>query len=163
MRVAQHFAGYSLSEADNLRKAAGKKVREIMAKERAKFVEGCDKTGYGAALGTKIFDIIEPFADYAFNKSHSFGIFSMDGMKTLLRERRETASTDKHGDERGSNRAVRALDRSEPAALGRSIGWISSSDKGSTRPIATFRRTTARPEHESPPIPFDVRRSPPPY
>ncbi len=73
MRVAQKFAGYSLSEADNLRKAAGKKVREIMAKERDKFVAGCDATGYGSALGTKIFDIIEPFADYAFNKSHSFG------------------------------------------------------------------------------------------
>ena len=73
MRVAQKFAGYSLSEADNLRKAAGKKVREIMAKERNKFVEGCEATGYGSALGSKIFDIIEPFADYAFNKSHSFG------------------------------------------------------------------------------------------
>ena len=73
MRVAQHFAGYSLEEADNLRKAAGKKVREIMATERDKFVYGCDKTGYGSALGTKIFDIIEPFADYAFNKSHSYG------------------------------------------------------------------------------------------
>ena len=73
MRVAQKFAGYSLSEADNLRKAAGKKVREIMAKERDKFVAGCEATGYGSVLGTKIFDIIEPFADYAFNKSHSFG------------------------------------------------------------------------------------------
>ena len=73
MRVAQKFAGYSLSEADNLRKAAGKKVREIMAAERQKFVDGCEATGYGKALGTKIFDIIEPFADYAFNKSHSFG------------------------------------------------------------------------------------------
>jgi DNA polymerase III subunit alpha len=73
MRVAQKFAGYSLSEADNLRKAAGKKDRNVMAKERDKFVEGAEKTGYGSALGTKIFDIIEPFADYAFNKSHSFG------------------------------------------------------------------------------------------
>ena len=73
MRVAQHFAGYSLEEADNLRKAAGKKVREIMAKERDKFVQGCERTGYGSQLGTQIFDIIEPFADYAFNKSHSFG------------------------------------------------------------------------------------------
>jgi DNA polymerase III subunit alpha len=73
MRVAQKFAGYSLSEADNLRKAAGKKDRNVMAKERDKFVEGAEKTGYGSALGTQIFDIIEPFADYAFNKSHSFG------------------------------------------------------------------------------------------
>ncbi len=73
MRVAQKFAGYSLEEADNLRKAAGKKVRAIMAKERSKFVDGCVAQGYGAELGTKLFDIIEPFADYAFNKSHSYG------------------------------------------------------------------------------------------
>jgi len=73
MRVAQRFAGYSLAEADNLRKACGKKNRELIAKERQKFVEGCEKTGYGQNLGTKIFDIIEPFADYAFNKSHAYG------------------------------------------------------------------------------------------
>ena len=43
MRVAQKFAGYSLAEADNLRKACGKKIRELMAKERAKFVDGCER------------------------------------------------------------------------------------------------------------------------
>jgi len=73
MRVAQRFAGYSLAEADNLRKACGKKIRELIAKEREKFVAGCEATGYGAAIGTALFDIIEPFADYAFNKSHSYG------------------------------------------------------------------------------------------
>ncbi|MHB1929221.1 MAG: DNA polymerase III subunit alpha [Acidimicrobiales bacterium] len=73
MRVAQRLAGYSLEEADNLRKAAGKKVREIMAREREKFVAGCERTGYGRQLGTQLFDMIEPFADYAFNKSHAFG------------------------------------------------------------------------------------------
>lgn len=73
MRVAQKFAGYSLAEADNLRKACGKKIREMIAKERESFVEGCVTTGYGAQIGTQLFDIIEPFADYAFNKSHSYG------------------------------------------------------------------------------------------
>ncbi|HET9691595.1 MAG TPA: DNA polymerase III subunit alpha [Acidimicrobiales bacterium] len=73
MRVAQKFAGYSLTEADNLRKAAGKKVREVMAKERQKFIDGCERTGYGRELGERWMDIIEPFADYAFNKSHAFG------------------------------------------------------------------------------------------
>ncbi len=73
MRVAQRFAGYSLAEADNLRKACGKKVRELMAKERAGFEEGCDRTGYGRELGRQLFDVIEKFADYAFNKSHTFG------------------------------------------------------------------------------------------
>ena len=73
MRIAQRFAGYDLAEADNLRKACGKKNRELIAKERVKFAEGCEKTGYGAELGHKWFDIIEPFADYAFNKSHAYG------------------------------------------------------------------------------------------
>jgi DNA polymerase-3 subunit alpha len=73
MRVAQKFAGYSLEEADNLRKACGKKIRALLAAEREKFVAGCVTQGYGDKLGTKLFDIIEPFADYAFNKSHSYG------------------------------------------------------------------------------------------
>ncbi len=73
MRVAQKVAGYSLAEADNLRKACGKKIRELIAEEREKFVDGCAATGYGRDLGTALFDIIEPFADYAFNKSHAFG------------------------------------------------------------------------------------------
>ena len=74
MRVAQKFAGYSLAEADNLRKAMGKKIREVIAKEREQVRRrGCEATGYGAALGKQLFDIIEPFADYAFNKSHAFG------------------------------------------------------------------------------------------
>jgi DNA polymerase-3 subunit alpha len=73
MRVAQKFAGYTLEEADNLRKACGKKIRELLAAERAKFVAGCERTGYGRDIGVALFDIIEPFADYAFNKSHSYG------------------------------------------------------------------------------------------
>ncbi|WP_419917548.1 DNA polymerase III subunit alpha [Candidatus Poriferisocius sp.] len=73
MRVAQRFAGYSLADADNLRKACGKKDRELMARERGSFVEGCSRLGYGAELGTELFDIIEQFADYAFTKSHAYG------------------------------------------------------------------------------------------
>ena len=73
MRVSQRFAGYSLEEADNLRKACGKKIRSLIAAEREKFVRGCIDQGYGEKIGTELFDIIEPFADYAFNKSHSFG------------------------------------------------------------------------------------------
>ncbi len=73
MRVAQKFAGYSLAQADNLRKACGKKIREMMQMEREGFVAGCEATGYGGALGEELFDVIEQFADYAFNKSHSYG------------------------------------------------------------------------------------------
>jgi DNA polymerase III subunit alpha len=73
MRVAQHFAGYTLAEADNLRKAMGKKVREVMAAARNGFEEGVVNTGYDKQMGVELFDIIEKFADYAFNKSHTFG------------------------------------------------------------------------------------------
>jgi DNA polymerase-3 subunit alpha len=73
MRVSQKFAGFTLAEADNLRKATGKKKPELMALERDKFVQGCETTGYGHQLGTVLFDTIEGFANYAFNKSHSFG------------------------------------------------------------------------------------------
>ncbi|MDP8938247.1 MAG: DNA polymerase III subunit alpha, partial [Actinomycetota bacterium] len=72
MRVAQKFAGYSLQEADNLRKACAKKIRALMAKEREKFVAACERTGYGTELGTALFDVIEPFADYAFPKAHAY-------------------------------------------------------------------------------------------
>ncbi|MTA74845.1 MAG: DNA polymerase III subunit alpha, partial [Actinobacteria bacterium] len=51
----------------------GKKDKELIARERIKFTEGCVATGYGQELGTAWFDIIEPFADYAFNKSHAYG------------------------------------------------------------------------------------------
>jgi DNA polymerase-3 subunit alpha len=73
MRVSQKFAGYTLADADSLRKAAGKKKRDLMAKERTKFVAGCDTNGYGAQFGEDLFTLIEGFADYAFNKSHSYG------------------------------------------------------------------------------------------
>lgn len=72
MRIAQKFAGYSLEDADSLRKACGKKIREVMKKEEEKFVKGCMQEGYGEKLGKQWWEIIEPFADYAFNKSHSY-------------------------------------------------------------------------------------------
>jgi DNA polymerase-3 subunit alpha len=73
MQVAQRLAGYSLGEADNLRKAAAKKQRDLMAQERSKFVAGCESQGHSAAFATQIFDIIEPFADYSFPKAHATG------------------------------------------------------------------------------------------
>ncbi len=73
MRVAQRLAGYSLEEADNLRKATGKKIRALIKEERDKFVEGCITEGHPREFGERIFDTIEPFADYSFGKSHSFG------------------------------------------------------------------------------------------
>jgi len=69
--IAQEFGGYTLGEADVLRKAMGKKIPEVMAAERAKFISGAEAKGYTKELATTIFELIEPFAGYAFNKAHS--------------------------------------------------------------------------------------------
>ena len=76
--IAQAFAGYSLGEADIVRKAMGKKIPEIMAQEREKFIEGALKRGYSLELAEEVFALIEPFAGYAFNKAHavSYGLIS---------------------------------------------------------------------------------------
>jgi DNA polymerase III subunit alpha len=73
MRVSQKFAGFSMAEADNLRKACGKKIPEKMEEARGSFVAGCESTGYGVDLGEELFDTIVKFADYAFAKSHAYG------------------------------------------------------------------------------------------
>jgi len=73
MRVAQRLAGLSLEEAENLRKATGKKDRKLIAAQRSKFVEGCVAQGHSQPFGEEMFAKIEPFADYSFNKSHSVG------------------------------------------------------------------------------------------
>ncbi len=72
MQIVQVLAGFSLGQADILRRAMGKKKAEEMAKQRKGFVEGCAKTvGMGAAQADEIFALIEKFAGYGFNKSHS--------------------------------------------------------------------------------------------
>ncbi|MGH9122659.1 MAG: DNA polymerase III subunit alpha, partial [Acidimicrobiales bacterium] len=73
MGLARQFAGYTVVEADKLREGAAKKKRDVMAAEREKFIAGCDRTGYGSELGKRIFDMIEPFADYAFCRAHAYG------------------------------------------------------------------------------------------
>jgi len=78
-RAANLLAGYSLGQADLLRRAMGKKDPEKMAKERSRFVEGCEKTNaIDEHTGNKIFNTLEKFAGYGFNKSHSaaYGIVS---------------------------------------------------------------------------------------
>lgn len=71
MEIAHKLAGYSMSEADNLRIAMGKKKKELMKKEKEKFIEGAVKNGYKKSLAEKIFNFIEKFAAYGFNKPHS--------------------------------------------------------------------------------------------
>ncbi len=71
MRISNVLAGFSLGEADLLRKAMGKKNAEVMAKMRGKFVEGARKQKINEKKAAHIFDLMEHFAGYGFNKSHS--------------------------------------------------------------------------------------------
>lgn len=69
--IAQQFAGYSLGQADVMRKAMGKKVRSIMRAEEERFIKGAGEKGYTNDQAQEIFNLIEPFAGYAFNKAHA--------------------------------------------------------------------------------------------
>ena len=65
--ILQAFAGYSLGEADIVRKAMGKKIPELMALEKEKFLTGAKERGYSLESASEVFSLIQPFAGYAFN------------------------------------------------------------------------------------------------
>jgi DNA polymerase-3 subunit alpha len=71
MEIARQVAGYSLGEADILRRAMGKKKVDVMAKQKVKFLKGAAAKGYSGAQAAKIFELLVPFAGYGFNKSHA--------------------------------------------------------------------------------------------
>jgi DNA polymerase III subunit alpha len=71
MQISNRVAGYTLGEADMLRRAMGKKKAEEMAKQRGRFMQGASERGHPAKKAEKIFDLMEQFAGYGFNKSHS--------------------------------------------------------------------------------------------
>jgi len=71
MKIATELAGYSMAEADLLRKAMGKKIASVMKAQKQRFVRGAKEKGISTAKANKIFDLIKFFAGYGFNKSHS--------------------------------------------------------------------------------------------
>jgi DNA polymerase-3 subunit alpha len=71
MKIAQELGGFSLSEADSLRKAIGKKIRKLMMAQKQKFIDGAKENGVEESISQKIWHWIEPFASYSFNRSHA--------------------------------------------------------------------------------------------
>jgi len=71
LRIAVDIAGYSVGEADILRRAIGKKIKELLDKEKERFFKGALERGYSKKVVEKLWEFILPFADYGFNKSHS--------------------------------------------------------------------------------------------
>jgi DNA polymerase-3 subunit alpha len=81
LQIVQAFAGYSLGEADVVRKAMGKKIPEIMDEERERFIIGAQRKGFPPELAEEVFELIAPFAGYAFNKAHAVS-YAMLAYKT---------------------------------------------------------------------------------
>jgi DNA polymerase-3 subunit alpha len=71
MQMARDLAGFTMAEADVLRKAVGKKIPKLLSQQKEKFIDGCVKNGISSQLAEKIFSFIEPFAGYGFNRSHA--------------------------------------------------------------------------------------------
>lgn len=71
MQMARDLAGFTMGQADVLRKAMGKKIVKLLEEQKQKFIEGCVASNINAELGAKIFSFIEPFAGYGFNRSHA--------------------------------------------------------------------------------------------
>ncbi|KKT95442.1 MAG: DNA polymerase III DnaE, DNA polymerase III subunit alpha [Parcubacteria group bacterium GW2011_GWC1_45_14] len=81
MQIARALAGFSMGEADVLRKAMGKKILDLIQEQKIKFVEGCVKNGVSKEIGEKVFSFIEPFAGYGFNRSHA-ACYALIGYQT---------------------------------------------------------------------------------
>lgn len=71
MQIARELAGFTMAEADVLRKAVGKKIKQLLEEQKEKFIDGCVKNGINKELAQQIFAFIEPFAGYGFNRSHA--------------------------------------------------------------------------------------------
>lgn len=95
LQIARTLAGYSLGEADILRRAISKKKEEILLKEKPKFIEKSIQQGYSKEVAEKIYNLILKFANYGFNKSHSVGYatvaYKMAFLKTYFFKYFETA------------------------------------------------------------------------
>ena len=71
LKIARDLAGFTLGEADILRKAVGKKIKKLLDEQKHKFIDGCVKNGVNVKVAEKVFSFIEPFAGYGFNRSHA--------------------------------------------------------------------------------------------
>ena len=87
MKIASEVAGFSLAKADIMRRAMGKKDKALMARQKQEFIEGAIKRGFSKNVAAEIFDMIEKFASYGFNKSHSVAYSVIAYMTAYLKAR----------------------------------------------------------------------------
>lgn len=85
MRIASRVAGFTMAEADNLRRAMGKKIPELMAENREKFIVNAKENGISSEIAEHIFNNIAPFAGYGFNKSHAAAYAALANQTAYLK------------------------------------------------------------------------------
>ena len=85
IEIASTIAGFDLAKADAFRKAVGKKIPELVEAQRDEFIEGCVRNGYDRKFAEELFALIEPFADYGFNKSHAYGYATISYQTAYLK------------------------------------------------------------------------------
>ena len=85
MQLSQVMAGYTMPEADGLRKIVGKKLVDKLPKEREHFIQGCVKNGHSEQKANEVFDMIEKFGRYGFNASHSFAYSALSYVTAYLK------------------------------------------------------------------------------
>ncbi|PIR13467.1 DNA polymerase III subunit alpha [Candidatus Falkowbacteria bacterium CG11_big_fil_rev_8_21_14_0_20_39_10] len=81
MQIARDLAGFTMAEADVLRKAMGKKIAKLLSEQKEKFIDGCVQNSIAKEMAEKIFSFIEPFAGYGFNRSHA-ACYALIGYQT---------------------------------------------------------------------------------
>jgi DNA polymerase-3 subunit alpha len=175
MRLAADLAGFSLGEADTLRKAMGKKDRELMAQQREKFVSGCKANKIEVKKAERIWDLIEKFAGYGFNKclTAETQVEMADGSRKRITEiRAGDVVLTKDGPCRA--RAVRPSGTRRVGRLrlanGMSVrgtpdhpiftqrGWVNAADLGAGDVVAVLRRLA--PAESEDLVPLEIYRAP---
>ena len=159
MQIAQVLAGYSLGEADLLRRAMGKKIRKEMEAQRERFVSGAVERGVERAQAINIFELLARFADYGFNKSHA-AAYALVAYQTGILEgelsgrvhgRLDDARNRQHRQARGIPRRGRAARHQGRAALDQPLGrrLLRSRATPSTMRLRRSKASARRPWKQS--------------
>ncbi len=167
MAIAQKVAGYSLGNADLLRRAMGKKKKEILDKEYVPFRDGMKANGHSDAAIKTLWDILVPFSDYAFNKAHTAGYglvsywtaylkanYPAEYMAALL-----TLGEGRQGQVRGLPQRVPADGHQGPAARRQRVRRPTSRRSAPTSGSASPRSATSAPTSSTPSSPPAGRRA----
>jgi hypothetical protein len=148
MQIASEMGGFTMGEADTLRRAMGKKDRDLMAQQRQKFIAGCKERGTATAKAERVWELMEKFAGYGFNKclAADTWVEMADGSRkpiTAVREGRRGAHQGRPA--RGAARAAQRHAAGRPPGPGQRHGAAVHTRSSDLHPARVGERAEARP------------------